>query len=98
MTSERGYLIQAGSDRDLHDWLYAINPLLAGQIRSTSARTRPPPPPPLQPNGVHYHPTPAAAAANAAWLESRRWGGLPGEAPLPEAAPVMQRLELLDPL
>ena len=40
----------------------------------------------------------AAAAANAAWLESRRWGGLPGEAPLPEAAPVMQRLELLDPL
>jgi methionyl-tRNA synthetase len=40
----------------------------------------------------------AAAAANAAWQESRRWGGLPGETPLPEAAPVMQRLELLDPL
>ena len=26
--------IQAASDRDLHDWLYAINPLLAGQIKS----------------------------------------------------------------
>ena len=25
---------QAVSDRDLHDWLYAINPLLAGQIKS----------------------------------------------------------------
>ena len=25
---------QAASDRDLHDWLYAINPLLAGQIKS----------------------------------------------------------------
>ena len=27
-------LRQAASDRDLHDWLYAINPLLAGQIKS----------------------------------------------------------------
>ena len=26
--------MQAASDRDLHDWLYAINPLLAGQIKS----------------------------------------------------------------
>ena len=29
-----GYPVQAASDRDLHDWLYAINPLLAGQIKS----------------------------------------------------------------
>eukprot|EP00095_Tigriopus_kingsejongensis_P003044 maker-scaffold971_size75022-snap-gene-0.8 protein:Tk03044 transcript:maker-scaffold971_size75022-snap-gene-0.8-mRNA-1 annotation:"kinesin 3b isoform x14" len=28
----KGYLIQTLSDKDLHDWLYAINPLLAGQI------------------------------------------------------------------
>ena len=50
VTYQRGYLIQvscsitssnsmafptqAASDRDLHDWLYAINPLLAGQIKS----------------------------------------------------------------
>ena len=41
VTSHRGYLVQTASDRDLHDWLYAINPLLAGQIRSKTARTRP---------------------------------------------------------
>ena len=39
VTSHRGYLVQTASDRDLHDWLYAINPLLAGQIRSKTART-----------------------------------------------------------
>ena len=50
VTGQRGYLVQAASDRDLHDWLYAINPLLAGQIKSKSARTRPPQPSP-QPNG-----------------------------------------------
>ena len=50
VTSHRGYLVQASSDRDLHDWLYAINPLLAGQIKSKTARTRPADQPP-QSNG-----------------------------------------------
>ncbi len=36
VTKSKGYLIQTQSDRDLHDWLYAINPLLAGQIRLVS--------------------------------------------------------------
>lgn len=40
----------------------------------------------------------AAAAVNAAWQDGRRWGGLLEETPLPEASPVMQRLEVLDPL
>jgi len=35
--------VQAANDRDLHDWLYAINPLLAGQIKSKTARARPAP-------------------------------------------------------
>lgn len=42
VTSSRGYLVQANSDRDLHDWLYAINPLLAGQIKSKTSRTTKP--------------------------------------------------------
>ena len=33
VTKNQGYLIQSLNDKDLHDWLYAINPLLAGQIR-----------------------------------------------------------------
>ena len=41
VTSHRGYLVQASSDRDLHDWLYAINPLLAGQIKSRTGLARP---------------------------------------------------------
>ena len=45
VTVDRGFLIQAASDRDLHDWLYAINPLLAGQIKSKTARTKPSTPP-----------------------------------------------------
>jgi methionyl-tRNA synthetase len=40
----------------------------------------------------------AAADVHAAWVESLCWGLLASAAPLPEAAPVMQRLELLDPL
>jgi len=40
VTRNKGYLIQTQGDKDLHDWLYAINPLLAGQIRSTAARNR----------------------------------------------------------
>nr|XP_012545905.2 kinesin-like protein unc-104 isoform X3 [Bombyx mori] len=33
VSKERGYLLQTLSDKEVHDWLYAINPLLAGQIR-----------------------------------------------------------------
>ncbi|CAF0916937.1 unnamed protein product, partial [Didymodactylos carnosus] len=29
----RGFLLQPLSEKDVHDWLYAFNPLLAGQIR-----------------------------------------------------------------
>ena len=43
VTNSRGYLIQASSDKDLHDWLYAINPLLAGQIKSKTSRNKPGP-------------------------------------------------------
>ena len=32
-TEHRGILLQANSDKDMHDWLYAFNPLLAGTIR-----------------------------------------------------------------
>ena len=32
-TKLRGFLLQSIDDGDFHDWLYAINPLLAGQIR-----------------------------------------------------------------
>ncbi|XP_062531099.1 kinesin-like protein unc-104 isoform X5 [Bombyx mori] len=38
VSKERGYLLQTLSDKEVHDWLYAINPLLAGQIRSRSGR------------------------------------------------------------
>ncbi len=41
VTRTRGYLLQTGDERELQDWLYAINPLLAGQIRSRTARNRP---------------------------------------------------------
>lgn len=33
VTKHRGYLLQTLGDKEVHDWLYAINPLLAGQIR-----------------------------------------------------------------
>lgn len=32
-TKHRGVLLQAANDREMHDWLYAFNPLLAGTIR-----------------------------------------------------------------
>merc|ERR1740128_677307 len=51
VTAERGFLIQAPSHRELHDWVYAINPLLAGQIRSKTARSRPSPAQQVQTNG-----------------------------------------------
>ncbi|MGH0142745.1 UNVERIFIED_CONTAM: hypothetical protein FKN15_024367 [Acipenser sinensis] len=31
-TEHRGILLQANTDKDMHDWLYAFNPLLAGSI------------------------------------------------------------------
>ncbi|XP_053775296.1 kinesin-like protein KIF1A isoform X11 [Desmodus rotundus] len=39
-TEHRGILLQASSDKDMHDWLYAFNPLLAGTIRSKLSRRR----------------------------------------------------------
>ncbi|XP_062964545.1 kinesin-like protein KIF1A isoform X7 [Cynocephalus volans] len=39
-TAHRGILLQASSDKDMHDWLYAFNPLLAGTIRSKLSRRR----------------------------------------------------------
>ncbi|XP_045537254.1 kinesin-like protein unc-104 [Papilio machaon] len=55
VSKERGYLLQTLGDKEVHDWLYAINPLLAGQIRcagtgrgqrgaATGRRQRHPPP------------------------------------------------------
>nr|XP_036231162.1 kinesin-like protein unc-104 isoform X12 [Bactrocera oleae] len=38
VTKHRGYLLQTLGDKEVHDWLYAINPLLAGQIKSRLAR------------------------------------------------------------
>ncbi|VDI29766.1 kinesin family member 1, partial [Mytilus galloprovincialis] len=42
LTKHRGFLMQTLDDKDFHDWLYAINPLLAGQIRSTLSRRKDP--------------------------------------------------------
>ncbi|XP_067453939.1 kinesin-like protein KIF1A isoform X10 [Thunnus thynnus] len=39
-TEHRGILLQATNDKDMHDWLYAFNPLLAGTIRSKLSRRR----------------------------------------------------------
>lgn len=36
LTKHRGFLMQTLDDKDFHDWLYALNPLLAGQIRSVN--------------------------------------------------------------
>nr|CAH7736204.1 unnamed protein product [Callosobruchus chinensis] len=41
VSKHKGYLLQTLQEKDVHDWLYAINPLLAGQIRSRSARRNP---------------------------------------------------------
>ncbi|TRZ03732.1 hypothetical protein DNTS_009734, partial [Danionella cerebrum] len=35
-TKHRGILLQANNDKDMNDWLYAFNPLLAGTIRSVA--------------------------------------------------------------
>ncbi|XP_034149656.1 kinesin-like protein KIF1A isoform X17 [Esox lucius] len=39
-TEHRGILLQASNDKEMHDWLYAFNPLLAGSIRSKLSRRR----------------------------------------------------------
>ncbi|XP_077399231.1 kinesin-like protein KIF1B isoform X13 [Vanacampus margaritifer] len=39
-TKHRGILLQANNEKDMNDWLYALNPLLAGTIRSKLARRR----------------------------------------------------------
>ncbi|XP_075898420.1 kinesin-like protein KIF1B isoform X4 [Nelusetta ayraudi] len=39
-TKHRGILLQAINEKDMNDWLYAFNPLLAGTIRSKLARRR----------------------------------------------------------
>uniref|UniRef100_A0AAR5QE16 Kinesin-like protein unc-104 n=1 Tax=Dendroctonus ponderosae TaxID=77166 RepID=A0AAR5QE16_DENPD len=41
VSKHRGYLLQTLHEKEVHDWLYAINPLLAGQIRSKSSRRQP---------------------------------------------------------
>ncbi|KAG1667381.1 Kinesin-like protein unc-104 [Nymphon striatum] len=41
VTKNRGFLLQTLMDKEVHDWLYAINPLLAGQIRSKLSRSQP---------------------------------------------------------
>ncbi|XP_027254054.1 kinesin-like protein KIF1B isoform X10 [Cricetulus griseus] len=40
-TKHRGVLLQALNDKDMSDWLYAFNPLLAGTIRSKLSRRCP---------------------------------------------------------
>ncbi|XP_038222793.1 kinesin-like protein unc-104 isoform X5 [Zerene cesonia] len=42
VSKERGYLLQTLGDKEVHDWLYAINPLLAGQIRCARTGRGPP--------------------------------------------------------
>uniref|UniRef100_A0A8D9ETD0 Kinesin-like protein unc-104 n=1 Tax=Cacopsylla melanoneura TaxID=428564 RepID=A0A8D9ETD0_9HEMI len=42
VTKHGGYLMQTAGAREVHEWLYAINPLLAGQIRSKCGRRQPP--------------------------------------------------------
>uniref|UniRef100_A0A3P9M376 plus-end-directed kinesin ATPase n=1 Tax=Oryzias latipes TaxID=8090 RepID=A0A3P9M376_ORYLA len=37
-TEHRGILLQAANDKEMHDWLYAFNPLLAGTISKLSRR------------------------------------------------------------
>ncbi|RWS15771.1 kinesin-like protein unc-104 [Dinothrombium tinctorium] len=38
VTKHKTYVMQTITDKEVHDWLYAINPLLAGQIKSSSSR------------------------------------------------------------
>ena len=38
VTKQKIYFVQTPNERELYDWLYAINPLLAGQIRYHNVR------------------------------------------------------------
>lgn len=49
VTKHRGYLMQTLLDKEVYEWLYAINPLLAGQIRSKTSRQ-------IMPNGQNQKP------------------------------------------
>lgn len=42
ITKYREYLFQASSSKEIHEWLYALNPLLAGQMLSKSSRCNQP--------------------------------------------------------
>ena len=37
ITKHRGFLLQTLDDKEFYDWLYAINPLLAGQLRCVTS-------------------------------------------------------------
>ena len=39
-TKDSGFLVQTANEKELNEWLYAINPLLAGQIRYLHRRER----------------------------------------------------------
>ncbi|XP_016380626.1 kinesin-like protein KIF1A [Sinocyclocheilus rhinocerous] len=39
-TEHRNILLQSANDKEMHDWLYAFNPLLAGTIRSKLSRRK----------------------------------------------------------
>jgi kinesin family member 1 len=39
-TKNQNYLIQTLNDKEIQDWLYALNPLLAGRIKSQLSRSR----------------------------------------------------------
>lgn len=39
-TEHRNILLQASNEKEMHDWLYAFNPLLAGTIRSKLSRRK----------------------------------------------------------
>ena len=38
ITKSRNYQLQTTSEKEVHEWLYAINPLIAGEMRSKSSR------------------------------------------------------------
>ncbi|XP_008485652.1 kinesin-like protein unc-104 [Diaphorina citri] len=56
VTKHGGYLMQTAGAREVHEWLYAINPLLAGQIRSKTSRRQPPASPALGPSSTQCLP------------------------------------------
>ena len=40
ITPYKGYIVQSLEEKDVFDWLYALNPLLAGQIKSQLGNKR----------------------------------------------------------